>query len=76
MESKQVMSIEVSRKGYAALPAWVSREVVLQFTGLRGDDVRALVEAKRLRTLAVGKSGKRVRYNKLDLGELCGFTGV
>lgn len=56
-----------------ALPAWVSREVVRQFTGLGDRDVSTLVEAKRLRTLAVGKSGKRVRYNKFDLGELCGF---
>lgn len=55
------------------MPAWVSREVVRQFTGLGDRDVSALVEAKRLRTLAVGKSGKRVRYNKFDLGELCGF---
>ncbi len=69
------MSIEVSRAGWRALPAWVSREGVRQFTGLGDRDVSALVEAKRLRTLAVGKSGKRVRYNKFDLGELCGFTG-
>lgn len=67
------MSIEVSRKGWVALPAWVSRQVVRQFTGLDDPDVSALVEAKRLRTLAVGKTRKRVRYNKFDLGELCGF---
>jgi hypothetical protein len=31
------------------------------------------VDVGRLRTLKVGRTGKRVRYCKVDVGELCGY---
>jgi len=64
---------EVTREGWLALPAWVSRATVREFTGLNDRDVGVLVEAGRLRTLVVGTTGKRQRYNKWDVGRLCGF---
>lgn len=70
------MTLEVTRKAWTELPAWVSREVVRRFTGLDDRGVTALVKAGRLRTLPVGATGRRVRYHKLDLGELCGFAAV
>jgi hypothetical protein len=57
------------------LPAWVPLSVVVRFTGLRKESVRVLVETGRLRTLKVPPTGKLQRYNKFDLGDLCGFQG-
>jgi hypothetical protein len=51
----------------------VPLETVCRFTGLRRDDIRAMVELRRIRTLKVGRTGKRVRYCKVDVGELCGY---
>jgi hypothetical protein len=64
---------EISRKTWMGLPAWVPLETVCRFTGLRRDDIRAMVELRRIRTLKVGRTGKRVRYCKVDVGELCGY---
>jgi hypothetical protein len=64
---------EISRKAWLALPAWVPLEVVRRFTGLDKTDIRAMAESSRIRTLSVGSTGKRVRYSKADLGELCGY---
>jgi hypothetical protein len=64
---------EISRKTWQGLPAWVPLETVCRFTGLRRDDIRAMVELRRIRTLKVGRTGKRVRYCKVDVGELCGY---
>jgi hypothetical protein len=68
------MMQELNERGWRSLPVWVPLSVVLRFTGLRDDDVSALKQAGRLRTLNVGRTGKRVRYHRDDLGKLCGFT--
>jgi hypothetical protein len=64
---------EISRKTWMGLPAWVPLETVCRFTGLYKTDIRALVDVGRIRTLKVGRTGKRVRYCKVDVGELCGY---
>ena len=77
-KSDQPMStapFEVSQAQFRHLPVWLELSVVMRWTGLTQRDVHVLRDAGKLRTLRVGRSGKRVRYHKGDVAVLwCGFV--